>query len=143
MNTDKPLEISLLLIRVSVAAFFIVWSIGKIVAPGISQAVAESYYSSSISSTFSLFVGILQSIIVLLFLAGVLKTWTYGALLGMHATSILVSVNKLFNPYSAPNYLFWAAIPTLAALITLFLLRERDQLLTLGQRRLVEGTIRS
>lgn len=143
MKSDKPLEISLLLIRVSVAAFFWIWSMGKIVAPGITQAVAESYYSSSVSDSFSLLVGILQSIVVLMFLAGVLKTWTYGALLGMHSASILVSLKHLLNPYSPPNYLFWAAVPTLAALITLFLLRQRDRLFTLGRRPLSKKTIHS
>ncbi len=63
--------------------------------------------------------------------------------MGMHAASILVSLKNLVNPYSPPNYLFWAAVPTLAAFITLFLLRERDQLLTLGRRPVLEKTVRS
>ncbi|ESA38933.1 hypothetical protein N836_29505 [Leptolyngbya sp. Heron Island J] len=136
MKTDKPLEISLFLIRISVAAFFLVWAIGKIIAPGITQAVAESYYSSPVTGSVSAVMGILQLVIVLTFLAGLLKTWTYGLLLGMHSVSVLVSLKNLVNPYTAPNYLFWAAIPTLAALIALFLLRERDQLFVLGRRHL-------
>lgn len=135
MKTDKPLEISLFLIRISVAAFFLVWAIGKIIAPGITQAVAESYYASPITSSISAILGILQVIVVLIFLAGLLKTWSYGFLLGMHAVSVLVSLKNLVNPYTAPNYLFWAAIPTLAALVALFLLRERDQLFVLGRRQ--------
>lgn len=135
MKTDRPLEISLFLIRISVAAFFLVWAIGKIVAPGITQAIAESYYSSPVTGGISVTMGILQLAIVLAFLAGLFKTWTYGLLLGMHTLSVLVSLKVLVKPFEAPNFLFWAAIPTLAALITLFLLRERDQLFILGRRQ--------
>ncbi len=143
MKTDRPLEISLFLIRISVAAFFLVWAIGKITVPGITQSIAESYYSSSVTGPFSVAMGILQLLIVLAFLMGLFKTWTYGLLLGMHAVSVLVSLKALVNPYTAPNFLFWAAIPTLAALLTLFLLRERDQLLILGRRHVSPGKIGS
>ena len=134
MKTDKMLEISLFSIRVSLAAFFSVWAIGKIVAPEITQAVAESYYSSAVSSSASTIFGIVQLLIVLLFLAGLFKTWTYGAVLGMHAVSVVVAYDRFFDPYTAPNYLFWAAIPTLGALIALFLMRKQDQLFTLSRR---------
>lgn len=136
MKTDKTLEISLFLIRISTAAFFLIWSISKIVAPAITQYIAESFYLSSatISNPISVFIGILQLIIVLTFLAGLFKTWSYGALLGMHGVSVLVSYGPLLDPFTPPNTLFWAAIPTLGALIALFLLRDRDQLFTLGHR---------
>ena len=134
MRTDKTLKISLFLIRVSLAAFFLVWAIGKLVAPEITQAVAESYYASAVSSSASTVFGILQLLIVLLFLAGLFKTWTYGAVLGMHAVSVIVAYGRFLDPYTAPNYLFWAAIPTLGALIALFLMREQDQLFILSRR---------
>lgn len=73
MKTDKPLEISLFLIRLSIAAFFLVWAIGKIIAPEITQAVAESYYASPVTGSISAIIGILQVIVILVFLAGLLK----------------------------------------------------------------------
>lgn len=49
----------------------------------------------------------------------------------MHAVSTLSTYKELLNPYEPPNHLFWAAVPLLAALIALFLLREEDNLLTI------------
>ena len=48
----------------------------------------------------------------------------------MHAVSTLSSYRQLLNPYEPPNHLFWAAVPTLAALVGLFLLRKDDVFLT-------------
>ena len=136
MKTDKTLEVSLLILRVSLGILFLVWSIGKIVAPGLTQFVAETFYSSQAEVTrlMAAVVGIIQLLIVLAFLVGIAKTWSYGALLGMHLVSVVVAYKPLLAPYTPPNTLFWAGIPTLGALIALFLLRDRDQLFTLGNR---------
>ncbi|MEO1402339.1 MAG: DoxX protein [Cyanobacteria bacterium J06635_1] len=135
MKPDKTLEISLFLIRISTAAFFLVWSIGKLVAVELTQTIAQTFYSSSLSipGPVAAVIGILQLAIVLVFLAGLLKTWSYGAVLGMHAVSVLVAHGPLLDPYTPPNTLFWAGVPTLGAIIALFLLRDRDQLFTLEQ----------
>lgn len=105
----------------------------KIVAPEIAQKVFARFYDSNISAGISVAVGVLQTAIVLLFLAGLFKLWTYGALLGMHAVSTLSSYEPLLNPYTPPNHLFWAAIPTLGALVALFMMREDDRLLTFSR----------
>ncbi|MEM1251186.1 MAG: DoxX protein [Cyanobacteria bacterium P01_H01_bin.21] len=130
MTSTRKLEIGLATIRITTAAFFLVWSIEKIVAPDIAQKVFARFYGSTISPGVSIAIGILQTAIVLLFLAGLFKLWTYGALLGMHAVSTLSSYEPLLNPYTPPNHLFWAAVPTLGAIIALFLMRQDDQLLT-------------
>ncbi|MEM8719036.1 MAG: DoxX protein [Cyanobacteria bacterium P01_G01_bin.39] len=128
MNLKQKLAISLALIRFSTGIFFLVWSIEKIVFPEITQKVFSRFYMIEISPTISLLVGIVQTLIVLAFVAGLFKIWTYGAILGMHAVSTLATYQELFNPYEPPNHLFWAAVPTLAALIALFLLRKEDNL---------------
>ncbi|MGC1308907.1 MAG: hypothetical protein WA885_16900 [Phormidesmis sp.] len=139
MTNNRKLEISLATIRITTAAFFLVWSIEKIVAPDISQKVFARFYALSLSTEVSIAVGILQTAVVLLFLIGLFKLWTYGALLGMHTVSTLSSYEPLLNPYTPPNHLFWAAVPTLGALTALFLLRKEDRLLTfsklIGSRR--------
>ncbi|MEM8806498.1 MAG: DoxX protein, partial [Cyanobacteria bacterium P01_G01_bin.38] len=131
MTSTRKMEIGLATIRITTAAFFLVWSIEKIVAPELAQKVFARFYASNISTGFSITVGVLQTAIVLLFSAGLFKLWTYGALLGMHAVSTLSSYEPLLNPYTPPNHLFWAAVPVLGALIALFLMRKEDQLLTL------------
>lgn len=132
MTYIHKLEISLATIRITTAAFFLIWSIEKIVAPEIAQKVFSRFYGSTISPGVSIAIGILQTTLILLFLAGLLKLWTYGAILGMHAVSTLSSYEPLLNPYTPPNHLFWAAVPTLGAIFALFLLRKEDQMLTLS-----------
>lgn len=136
MRPDRTLEISLLILRISVGVLFVVWAIGKLVSPALTQDVAQTYYSSSlqIGNALSILMGVAQLIVIFLFLTGLLKTWSYGALLGMHVVSVLVAYEPLLKPYTPPNILFWAGIPTLGALVALFLLRDRDQLLTLSRR---------
>lgn len=134
MKQEQQLKIGLVLIRLSTGIFFLVWSIEKIISPEIAQKVFSKFYSIYISSSFSQAVGIVQIIIVLAFMAGLFKTWTYGAILGMHAVSTLSTYKELLNPYEPPNHLFWAAVPLLAALIALFLLRKEDNLLNIPIR---------
>ena len=132
MKLEQQLKIGLLLIRLSTGIFFLIWSIEKLIYPEITQKVFSRFYMIDISPTISYGVGILQTIIILAFMAGLFKTWTYGAILGMHAVSTLSTYKELLNPYEPPNHLFWAAVPLLAALVALFLMRKEDKLLTLG-----------
>ena len=129
MKHQKQLELGLLLIRLSTGVFFLVWSLEKIIYPEIAQKVFSRFYFLEISPAFSLAIGILQTAIVLAFMAGLFKTLTYGAILGMHGVSTFSTYKELLNPYQPPNHLFWAAVPLLAALVALFLLREEDKLL--------------
>lgn len=133
MKLQQKLEIGLFLIRFSTGIFFLVWSIEKLIFPEITQKVFSRFYFMEISPTISLAVGILQTLIVLAFMAGLLKTWTYGAILGMHAVSTLSTYQELLDPYRPPNHLFWAAVPLLAAIIALFILRKEDNFLTIGK----------
>ena len=134
MSRAEPQQVALLILRVSLAAFFLVWSVEKILAPELALRVFQTFYFSSPSTEILIALGVLQTAIVLAFLAGLFKTWTYGLLLAMHAVSTASSWERLINPYEPPNHLFWAAIPVLGALLALFLLRRRDNLLTLSLR---------
>lgn len=134
MSHEQRLQISLMLLRVSIGVFFLVWSVEKLVAPEVAQRVFETFYSSPLPVAVSYLLGTIQTLIVLTFLAGLLKTWSYGALLGMHTISVLSTYERLLNPYEPPNHLFWAGVPVLLALVALFLLRDSDRLLTLNRK---------
>ena len=134
MQLEQKLQVGLLLIRISTGIFFLIWSVEKLVHPEITQKVFSRFYMMEISPSISLAFGVLQTVIVLAFMAGLFKTWTYGAILGMHAVSVLSTYKELLAPYQPPNHLFWAAVPLLAALIALFILRREDRLLTFGDR---------
>lgn len=130
---DRTLEISLLLLRLSLGAFFLVWSIDKIINPEHAQAVFERFYLTSISGELAIATGAVQTLLVLAFMAGAFKTLTYGLAVLMHAVSTLSTWKHLIAPYAPDtSMLFWAAVPVLFALVALFMLRERDRLMSVS-----------
>ncbi|WP_421709777.1 hypothetical protein [Algihabitans sp.] len=131
-RVDRPLVWSLAILRFSTGAFFLVWALEKIFAPEIARRVFETFYFSSPSDTMLLLTGLLQLLFVLAFMAGLFRFWTYGALLAMHAVSVVSSFPRLLDPFTPPNHLFWAGVPVLGLLVALFLLRNRDSLFTLS-----------
>ena len=75
----------------------------------------------------------LQVLVLLAFAAGTLKTWTYGVVFLMHAASTVVGWSKMIPPYGpTASMTFWAAVPVLAGIFALFLLRDRDRMFTIG-----------
>ena len=129
--SDRRLALCLLLLRLSVGLVMLVWAFDKILNPGHGSAVFESFYGlSGVGEPIVRVLGFVQALIVLGFLLGVAKTWTYGAVLIMHGVTTLISWSAYLQPLK--NILFFAAWPMLAALITLFLLRAEDRMGSLG-----------
>ena len=137
MTEDMKLEASLLLMRLAIAAFLLVWAIDKVISPEHAQAVFSHFYSSELSQPTLKAIGIVQIVVVAAFAAGFARFWTYGAVLLMHAASTASTYAQLLNPWGGdrPQLLFWAAVPVLAAMIALFLLRDRDRLLSVDAWR--------
>ncbi len=130
---SKKLEISLLALRLGVAAVMLPWALDKLIRPEHSARVFEGFYHlSGFGESAFLVLGLAQTVLVLMFLAGLARTWTYGAVLLLHAISTLSSWRQYLAPYEGVNLLFFAAWPMLAACLALFLLRDQDRLLTLG-----------
>lgn len=129
---EKRLPIALAVMRLSIGAFFLVWSLEKLLAPEIARRVFGTFYFTELPAVVSYAIGAGQTVIVLAFLAGAFRTWTYGALLAMHSVSVLSTWQRLADPYEPPNHLFWAGVPVLAALVALFMLRDADRMLSVG-----------
>ena len=124
---ERRLRLSLLLLRLSLGLVMMVWAFDKILNPGHGAAVFEGFYGlAGVGEPAVRFIGFAQAAIVLGFLLGVAKTWTYGAVLFMHAVTTLVSWSAYLEPLK--NILFFSAWPMLAGLVTLFLLRSEDRL---------------
>lgn len=129
----KKLELSLLLLRASVFLVMLMWTVDKFINPSHAAKVYESFYFIGGLGTGAMYViGAIEIVILLLFLAGILKKYTYGAVLVFHTISTLAPFKQYFAPFDGPNLLFFAAWPMLAACITLFLLREQDKKFTIG-----------
>ena len=133
MTPDSPrrLPLCLLLLRLSLGLVMMIWAFDKMLNPSHGAAVFESFYGlSGIGEPLVRGIGAVQALIVLAFLAGIARTFSYGAVLLMHALTTFVSWSAYLQPLK--NILFFAAWPMLAGLITLFLLREADRLLAFG-----------
>ena len=134
MDRDRELEMGLFLVRVTIAIFMLVWAVDKIVNVQHAQGVLGNFYGwKNASAQILMVVGIAQTIILLMYAAGMYKFWTYGAVMLMHASSTIVGLPRMIPPYGPGSSMtFWAAVPVLAAMFVLFRLRERDRLFTAG-----------
>lgn len=131
---SRNTELSLLALRVSIAVVMIPWSLDKLVRPEHAARVFEGFYSlPGLGESVFMALGIAQLLLVLAFLAGMAKTWTYGLVLLLHAASTFSSWRQYLDPYEGANLLFFAAWPMLAACFALFMMRAQDRLLSLGR----------
>jgi hypothetical protein len=136
MQKPSTLELSLLMMRLATAVFLLVWAIDKILNQGHAQNVFKTFYFTTPSPEILTALGAAQTVIVLALAAGFARFWTYGAVLLMHLISTLSTYGRLMNPWGpVAQLLFWAAIPVLAAMLALFLLREQDRLLSIDAAR--------
>lgn len=131
-STNKNLRTSLLLLRLSIALVMLVWTFDKFMRPGHATGVFDNFYGiGGIDVTAMYVLAAAELLLIVLFLLGLFKTWTYGLVLLLHAGSTLSSFHQYLHPYTGANILFFAAWPMLAACIALFLLRRNDQLASL------------
>ena len=130
MENEKNLQLSLLLLRLSVFLVMFMWTIDKFLNPEHASKVYESFYFVGGLDHIAFYtLGGVEMIILLLFLVGYKKKFSYGAVLVFHTISTLSSFKIYLAPFEGPGLLFFAAWPMLAACITLFLLRDHDTLM--------------
>lgn len=134
MGQEKRLELSLLLLRLGVFVVMFFWTLDKFVAPDHASRVFEHFYHlEGLGAGALAAIGVVQLVVVLGFVAGLFRTWTYGLVLAMHAISTFSSWPQYLAAFD--NLLFFAAWPMLAACVALFLLRESDNMLSLDAFR--------
>ncbi|MGF1606232.1 MAG: hypothetical protein ACFB22_07815 [Rhodothalassiaceae bacterium] len=130
--SERRLALCLLLLRISLTVFMAIWVADKFLNPGHTAAVFAGFYGveRDLAARFSWLLGLIQGFFVLAFALGYRRTISYGVLLAMHLVSTLSSYKQLLNPFNPERVywiLFYAAIPTLAAFLILFLLRQHDR----------------
>lgn len=118
------LQTSLLTLRLGVFIVMFVWTMDKFVNPGHSVVVFEKYYGLGSSDLISYLLGTVQLLLVLAFVTGIKKRFTYGLIFLMHGGSTLSAYAKYADPFN--SLLFFAAWPMWAACFTLYLLRDAD-----------------
>ncbi len=132
IDHEKKLQLSLLFLRVTVFLVMFMWTIDKFLNPVHAAKVYEKfYYIAGLESVLIYVIGTIEIIILLLFLLGYKKKYTYGIVLIFHAISTLSSFKQYLAPFEGTHLLFFAAWPMLAACFTLFLLRDQDKKLSI------------
>lgn len=128
-STSK-LELPLLTLRLGVFIVMFMWTLDKFVNPQHAAGIFQNFYGISLpGSTIVYILAALELLVLLLFLTGIARTWTYGAVLVLHGVSTLSAYNQYLDPFN--NLLFFAAWPMLAASFALFMLRDYDNKLVL------------
>lgn len=134
MNRQRRLALSLLMLRLGIFVVMLVWTIDKFVRPGHAAGVFSTFYGiSGLDARLGYVLGSLELVLLLAFVAGIARRWSYGIVLVLHAASTLSSWSQYLHPFEGPNLLFFAAWPMLAACAALYLLRDWDAY-TLGAK---------
>jgi putative oxidoreductase len=132
-DDSSRVGVALLILRVTVFVVMLAWTIDKFVEPQHTSKIMEHFYFiKGVSSSIIYIIGALELTVLIGFVAGFAKTWTYGLVLFFHAVSTLSSYKQYLHPLVAPNMLFFAAWPMLGACFTLYYLRDLDTFFTLG-----------
>ncbi len=132
MTDQQRTEISLLALRLTVFLVMFMWTIAKFAAPEVQAGIFESYYGIGGLDVAAMYViAALELVIILAFVAGAFKRYSYGLVLIFHAVSTLSSYEQYLNPADGANMLYFAAWPMLGACLALYLMRHRDNLFAL------------
>ncbi|CAA0096212.1 Uncharacterised protein [Halioglobus japonicus] len=124
---------ALVLLRLGVFVVMLFWTLDKFINPQHSSGIFEKFYGlSGMSANFFMLIGIAQLALVLAFVAGYKKRFTYGAVLILHLVSTLSSWQQYMDPFN--NLLFFAAWPMLAACFALYYLRDMDTHWTIDRK---------
>ena len=127
MSHNNRLSLSLLLLRVGVFLVMFIWTLDKFVRPEHAGEVFKNfYYISEVSSSILYVIAALELLIIIGFLIGFKKKWTYGAVLILHGISTITSYKQYLAPFEGMNIFFFAAWPMLAGAYALFVLRDQD-----------------
>ncbi len=129
---DPRVSLALLWLRLGVFITMLMWTLDKFVQPAHAARVFENFYKlEGLGESIFLVLGVLEMALIVAFLLGVAKRFTYGAVLLLHLASTLSSYQQYLDPFK--NLLFFAAWPMLAACATLYLLRDLDTRLVVGR----------
>jgi putative oxidoreductase len=133
IDSDFRIKVALLGLRVAVFIVFAVWALDKIFNYQHNSGMVMHYYHVELPEWFLMALGTAEMVLLLAFLAGMLKTFTYGLIFFAHTVTTLTSSWRLLPPYEIHQLLYFGSLPMLGACVALFLMREKDTLMTLGR----------
>ncbi len=136
MDTDKPQRkwqesLGLLLLRLGLAWFLLVWAVNKILAPGQYVKLWGYFHGIEIGASAPYIMGGAQLVVILAMILGLWRTLSYGLAFAMHTVTVVVIFPSLIAPFVIDNGFpsnrnDAVAIAALAGFAALWLLRGRD-----------------
>ncbi len=134
---QSRLELSLFLLRLGVFIVMLVWTLDKVLNPAHAIEIFEEFYFiQGISEGLMMTLGFIELILVLAFLAGLWKRYTYGLIILFHTISAIAPWEKYTVELGALfSMLYFADWSMLAACITLYILRDLDVKFVFGQKK--------
>lgn len=118
---------ALLLQRLALAVFLLVWAVDKILRPEHAAGVFIHFYGLTVGHDVLAWIGVAEVVLIAAFALGLFKFWTYLAVFVFHLVSTVSSWKIYLALYGeGGSLLFWAAIPVLAAFWVQFALRDLD-----------------
>ena len=134
MTGTENLSKATLVLRVSVALFLLPWIIEKFTDPETTAKIFKAFYFvEDLPLAGSYAVGAIWLALWLAFIAGFNKRISYGLVMLLHGIGTVTTWFKLLPWMESYNHLFLAAIPTLGAMIVLYMLRDHDTIFTLDK----------
>jgi hypothetical protein len=135
LDDRNRIGVALLVLRVTVFAVMLIWTIDKFVRPAHAASVYEHFYFlRGFGPTIIYAIGVAELLLLIGFVIGFARRLTYGLVLLLHAASTFSSFRQYFHPFEGPNILFFAAWPMLGACFALYYLRDHDTLWSVSAR---------
>lgn len=131
-RNEGGLAAGLMLLRISLGLFLLVWAVMKFVVPEGTVGIFSHFYGTSITVQVSMVLGAAQAALALAIVAGLWRTWTLAAGFAVHAVGQLASWRETLDPWgiwlaSQPRMLFWAGVPVVFAFALCWLARDFDR----------------
>jgi len=129
--STHTLKLPLFLTRISIFYFMLPWQIMRFTKPESISRISDKYYKFAMPEIGSTVTGVLMIALLIAFVLGFKKKISYLLVLVLHGVGTLMTVPNLIPGVEGYNQLFLAAIPTVAAMLLLYCLRDEDTLLSI------------
>ena len=124
--------VALLVLRVTLGVFLLVWGIDKFVSVEATLRIWDRWYPLPLTESLTPIIGIGETALAVALIAGLWRRVTYACALLFHALGTMSTWRALTDPWGLSSgqhttILFQAAVPVLAGFLLLYLLRDWDR----------------
>jgi hypothetical protein len=135
---DPRVALCLLLIRLGVFFVLFMWTMDKFIHPLQTSRILAGFYNiggqdpllglPQVSYESVYLLGAIEVVLILAFLLGIAKRFTYAVIFALHALSTVAPWARFLQPFTAHTLLFFASFAMLGGCFALYYLREHDVL---------------